>query len=77
MYANITVFDDNRNQIASDKVLPMVTLTKDTDKYIEEYSFKYSVYRFRKNESTGNKQSLVFIDEIDLCDREVDNNDKS
>lgn len=62
MYANITVFDDNGKQIASDKVLPMVTLTKDIDKYVEEYSFKYSVYKIRKKESTGNKQSLVFID---------------
>lgn len=30
MYANITVFGDNGNQIASGKILPKVTLTEDT-----------------------------------------------
>ena len=50
MYANVTVFDDNGKQISSGRVLPRVTLTKDTDKYVEEYIFQYSVYRFGKKE---------------------------
>lgn len=61
MYANVTVFDDNGKQISSGRVLPRVTLTKDTDKYVEEYSFQYSVYRFRKmnHQETNNHLYLL------------------
>lgn len=75
MYANVTVFDDNGKQISSSRILPMVTLTQDIDKSVEEYSFQYSIYRiFRKNDLSGNMQPPVIIDDIDLCDQEVNNN---